>query len=352
MNLCLGVSRPCIKTLRYAQQFGVEWLQCNASAVMDDGATGIVHQDELHKLQDIIERHKMTLGVLLLPQGPNSQYWNARFGRPERDREIEDVCKTIEICGQAGIPVVEWTWSIVDLGAHWRGGWARGGAITRRFDYYQTKEAHETDCTRTPPGWTMDADEMWQHLEYFLVRIVPVAEQAGVRLALHHHDPPTKWLRGEARILGDFEGMKKFVELVPSEVNGFCLCQGTVAEQAGADVLEIVRYFGERDKINHVHFRNVRGSVPLFDEAFIDDGDVDMVAAMQVYHEVGYRYGIMPDHTPVVVNDSGFYPRGMAYALGYIKALMQAVGAKSRGPELKAIREATTGAKGASDTAT
>ncbi len=98
-----------------------------------------------------------------------------------------------------------------------------------------------------------------------------------------------------------------------------------------------------------MHFRNVRGSVPRFDETFIDDGDVDMVAAMEVYHEVGYRYGIMPDHTPVVVDDAGFCPLGRAYALGYIKALMQAVGAKPRGPQLKAMREAATSAKGATD---
>ncbi len=241
MNLCLRVNQPCAKTFTYAQQFGVEWIMCNARSVMDADQTGVVHQDELHKLQDTIERHKMTLGVLLLPQGPDTQYWNTRFGRPERDREIEDVCKTIEICGQAGIPVVEWTWSIVDLGTEWHGYWARGGARTRRFDYEQTKEGHEAYCTRTAPDWRMDADEMWQHLEYFLVRIVPVAEQAGVRLALHHHDPPTKILHGEARILSDFEGMKRLVELVPSEVNGLCLCQGTVAEQAGDDVLSIIR---------------------------------------------------------------------------------------------------------------
>jgi mannonate dehydratase len=197
--------------------------------------------------------------------------------------------------------------------------------VTRRYDYERVKDM--------PPeaGWGVGADEMWERLEYFLVRIVPAAEQAGVRLAFHIQDPPqTPVLKGEARIISDFAGMERLVELVPSPANGLNLCQGSLAEQAGADVLGIIRYFGERDKINHVHFRNVRGACPRFDETFIDDGDVDMLEAMRVYHEVGYRFAIMPDHWPSLTGDTPLGLASRAYAHGYMKALMQAVGAKRR----------------------
>ena len=190
----------------------------------------------------------------------------------------------------------------------------------RRFDYDLVKDVPAY------AGEAVEADEMWERLEYFLTRIVPVAEEAGVRLALHPHDPPTPYLRGEARILNSFEGMKRLVELVPSEVNGLNFCQGTVAEM-GIDVIGAIRYFGERDKLNHVHFRNVKGSVPRFDESFVDDGDTDMLEAVRAYHEVGYRYAMMPDHTPHIAGDSPYGHRGRAYAIGYMRALMQAVGA-------------------------
>lgn len=312
----------------FFRQLGVECVKLSGGRLMPPKQCGVLPKDALQRVQDRLARHDLTLDVLLLPQGPGTQYWNARFGRPERDREIEDVCRTIEICGECGISVVEWTWSIIDVWGSTFGEWGRGGARVRRFDYDQVKDVPPE------PGWGVGADEMWERLEYFLVRIVPAAERAGVRLALHHQDPPGPWLKGEARILGDFEGMKRVIEMSPSVANGLNFCQGTVAEHPQADVVGMIRYFGERDKINHVHFRNVRGrdtSVPKFDESFIDDGNVDMLAALRAYHEVGYRYAIMPDHWPQIVGDTPLGHRSRAYALGYIKALMQAVGAKPRG---------------------
>jgi mannonate dehydratase len=184
------------------------------------------------------------------------------------------------------------------------------------------------DIGPVEPEEAMDADTMWERLLWFLERIVPTAEEVGVRLALHPHDPPTPWLRGEARIIGTIEGLQRLIEEVPSPVNGLNFCQGTIAEM-GADVVAAIHWFGERDRINHVHFRNVKGSVPRFDESFIDDGDTDMYAAMRAYHEVGYRYAMMPDHTPAIAGDTPWGHRGRAYALGYMRALMEAVAAGS-----------------------
>ena len=196
---------------------------------------------------------------------------------------------------------------------------ARGGASTRYFDYEKAKQAPPE------PSFEASTDEVWERIRYFLERVVPEAEKAGVKLALHPDDPPVPNLKGETRVLGSLEGLKHLIEIVPSDANGLNFCQGTIAEM-GADVIEAIRYFGSRDKINHVHFRNVNGSIPQFHETFIDNGDVDMLEAIRAYEEVGYTGTIMPDHTPKVVEDSSWRHRGRAFSLGYLKALMEVVG--------------------------
>jgi mannonate dehydratase len=91
------------------------------------------------------------------------------------------------------------------------------------------------------------------------------------------------------------------------------------------DVLEAIRYFGSRDKIFYVHFRNVSGPVPTFDETFIDEGHVDMLEAMKLYKEIGFDGPMIDDHSPMVVQDPGYGYRSRAYSLGYMRALMDAV---------------------------
>ncbi|GAG40946.1 unnamed protein product, partial [marine sediment metagenome] len=246
-----------------------------AASLMGPGARGPMARADMQRMKKWLGSYGVEIAVVLLPQGRDTQYWNARFGRPERDREIEDVSETIRVIAEAGVPVVEYTWSVPDVwGSTPEGAEGRGGVHVRSFDYDRVKDAPPE------PGEGSTAEEMWERLNYFLERVIPAAEDAGVRLAFHPHDPPTPMLKGEARILGNLEGLRRLIEMFPSEANGLNFCQGTVAEM-GVDVIEAIRYFGKRDKINHVHFRNVRGAVPRFDESFIDDGDVDMLAAMR-----------------------------------------------------------------------
>lgn len=324
MKVATGLREVSDEFFQFMQQLGIECVKLdNWKLLMSEpGACGIMKVDELRKLTEWLGQYEIRPYVFLLPQGPNTQYWNARFGQsPEADAEIENVCETIRICGGEGIPVVEWTWSIPDVWGRIPGPntAGRGGAQVSRFN------EHLLEGQRHPLAVDMDADTMWKNLTYFMDRVIPVAEQAGVRMAMHHHDPPTEFLSGEARILNSFEGMKKFVDYIDSPANGLNLCQGTLAEQNGVDVLGTIRYFGERDKINHCHFRNVKGQVPVFDESFIDDGDVDMYEAMKVYKGFGYKHCMMPDHVPSMTDD----PKGrgsLAYAVGYIRALMHVVG--------------------------
>ncbi|MGD8238606.1 MAG: mannonate dehydratase [Armatimonadota bacterium] len=322
MRLALGMSEFSDENFRFAKQLGVDHVKIDASRLMGPSRRGPLGAEKLRALQDRIGSHGLRIAVVLLPQGRETQYWNARLGHSGRDQEIEDVCESIRMIGEAGIPVVEYTWSIVDVWGHMPGPntWGRGGARVKRFDYDRVRDA------QAPPGEEASAEEMWDRLFYFQERVIPAAEAAGVRLACHPHDPPTPTLRGEARILNSPEGLERLVTTIPSEVNGLNFCQGTVTEM-GVDVIETIRHFGRMDKINHVHFRNVRGSAPKFDEVFVDDGDVDMLEAMRAYHEVGYQYALMPDHVPGIAGDTPWGHRARAHAIGYMRGLMQAVGA-------------------------
>ncbi len=325
MNLCLGL-RPTVSPtefdpddLAFAAQFGVKHGQIRTEKLITRERGNVLHAEDLERIIEQLDEVGISLGVVLLPQGRDSQYWNARLGRDEREQEVRDVCETLRVIGSFDVPVVEWTWSVPDVfGSTQTVG--RGGAGVREFDY----EAVE-DVGPVEPHEAMDADTMWERLLWFARRIMPAAEEAGVRLALHPHDPPTEWLRGEARIIGSVEGLQRLFEEVPSPANGLNFCQGTVAEM-GVDVVEAIRLFGREDRINHVHFRNVKGCVPRFEECFIDEGDTDMLAAMRAYHEVGYEGPIMPDHTPAVAGDTAYGHRGRAFALGYMRALMHAAG--------------------------
>ncbi len=318
MKLTLGVTDFAQERLQYAAQFGVTHLKVDAGAFMDERQRGAVQRSKLLEAKKRVKAHGLQIGVALLPQAAGSQHWNIRLGRPEREQEIEDVCRSIETLGREGIPTVEY---VFNLAAVWGSEWlptGRGGAVVRHFDYDKARSAP------AEPEWGATEAEVWARITYFLQRVVPVAESAGVKLACHHDDPPVPTLRGETRVLGSLEGIERFLELVPSPAHGLSFCQGTIAEM-GVDVIEAIRHFGSRNKIHHVHFRNVKGAVPHFEESFIDDGRVDMLEALRTLKEVGYRGTIMPDHTPRVVGDTPWGARGRAYALGYMRALMKAL---------------------------
>ena len=178
------------------------------------------------------------------------------------------------------------------------------------------------DAPVAPPGRIGD-EEMWDNFTYFLKAVIPAAEEAGVRMALHPDDPPVPTLAGRARIFRDFEAFVRAIEMVPSDYNGLEFCQGCFSEM-GVDAIEAIHYFGSRDKIFHVHFRDVVGRPDNFAECFIDEGQTDMLKAMQAYKDVGYEGTMRPDHVPHMVGDVRRGHMGRAYAIGYMKALMKA----------------------------
>ena len=324
MRLAIGAPDLSQETLQFAKQLGITYLKVDGTLFLDEKLRGQIDSSELKKAKQLVESYGLKIEVILLPQEANSQFWNVRLGRPERDKEIEDVCKSIGTIGKERIPVIEYVFNLLgyEPGLSFK-PIGRGGAITRHFDW------NSVNNKTANPEIETSSEEMWDRLTYFLKRIVPASEAAEVRLAVHPDDPPISPLKGDPRILGSMQGMKRLIEVVPSEANGLCFCQGTVAEM-GEDVIEAIRYFGSRDKINHVHFRNVCGSGLMFDEAFIDNGDIDMIAAMRAYQEIDYNRTLMPDHWPQLISrseESEIKPGAAAASTGVVKNLMQDVGA-------------------------
>jgi mannonate dehydratase len=309
--------------------FGVNHVCCALpSARLDEhwSVAGLV------KLRERVESFGLTLAMAPLPL---SSYPIARaenphilLGKsPERDREIDAICQMIRNAARAGIPALKYNLSILGVvrTEHTPG---RGRAAYSTFVY--DKARPEPPLTEAGP---VSADLYWERITYFLERVVSVAQECKVRLACHPHDPgmpPGKGFRGVDTVLGTVEGLKRFIDTVPSPYHGLNFCQGSVAEmlqKPGEEIFDVIRYFGTRGKIFNVHFRNIRGGFLNFRETFIDDGDVDMLKAMRVYREVGYDGMMMPDHVPRVPEDPRGY-QAFAYTFGYIKALIAAVDAE------------------------
>jgi mannonate dehydratase len=245
------------------------------------------------------------------------------LGKPERDRDIEKICKSIEAAAKAGIPLLLYNLAILPVVRSGRTP-GRGGVTYSHFDYEKVKNDPPL------PTGPVNADMFWERIEYFVQRVIPVAEEFKVRMGCHQHDPgmpPGIGYKGVDRVLGSIAGVKRFIGLHSSPYHGLNFCQGTISEMCTSpeQVYDAIRYFGSRKRIFWVHFRNIRGGFLKFDEVFPDEGDVDMVKAMRTYKEVGYDGVLVPDHVPDSPADRPYPYRAFAFALGYIKALIQAV---------------------------
>lgn len=285
--------------------------------------------DSLKRLRARVESFGLRLDMVPLPLSSSyitkSENPEIMLGKsPERDREIDEICQMIRNCGEAGIPAVKYNLTILGVV---RTGTAPGRGGSKYSTFVYDKARQEPPLTEAGP---VSEDTMWERITYLLKRVVPVAEESKVRLACHPHDPGMprdKGFRGVHRVLGSVEGLKRFVEISSSPYHGLNFCQGTVSEMLRdprREILDVIRYFGTRKKIFNVHFRNIRGGFLSFEETFPDAGDVDMLAALRVYKEVGYDGMLMPDHVPKIEGDEGGR-QAFAFAFGYIRGLLQAI---------------------------
>ncbi|AXA38123.1 mannonate dehydratase [Rhizobium beringeri] len=279
---------------------------------------------DLERHRDKVESFGLILDMIQLPLPSQpiekASYPDILLAGPERDRQIDAVCKLIENTAAAGIPAVKYNLNLIGI-PRTPDEPGRGGSLNASFRWDKTDQQAE-------PGLAgvLSEDENWERIDYFLERVVPVAASNRVRLACHPHDPYTPpGYRGVTRVLGTVEGLKKFVLMRENPYHGLNFCQGSIGEMLenpGKEIDDVIRWFGQRGKIFNVHFRNIRGGKLSFMETFPEEGDMDMVRSARIYKEVGFKYMLMPDHVPTV---SGKDPTATAFAFcyGYIAALLQ-----------------------------
>ena len=283
-------------------------------------------ESRIRAIMDNLKSSGLILGNMMIGGFPNTIY-----GRPGRDEEIENVRQSIRAAGRAGLPVVEYNFYAHRIVEGYYEETGRAGAGLTAFDNDRVK-----NLPPLPEEGVHSLDEMWSNAAYFLKAVVPVAEESGVRLALHPNDPPAPLSRGSGQIMGTVAGWKRLVDIVPSKSNGITFDCG-VTREMGEDPVEVCRYFGERDCINHVHFRNVRVQAPYvkYTEVFLDEGQVDMFAVMKELVRQKYPRLVYPEHPRALDYDrespgfKSYYPggggyAGFAYNVGFARAMLQA----------------------------
>ncbi|MEP7046014.1 MAG: mannonate dehydratase [Ilumatobacteraceae bacterium] len=230
--------------------------------------------------------------------------------------------------GEIGVPMIcynfmagtDWIRTSIDAPE-------RGGSKVTAFDIAQLETARipgrEPFRADLEPG--SQRDDLWTNLEAFLTELLPIAEDAGVVLAMHPDDPPLPVLLGNDRIMHCVDGFERLVSLVPSPSNKIAFCQGSFAEM-GVDIPAVIRQLGKH--IAYVHFRDVRGTAESFSEAWQDTGQTDMAEAMRAYRDVGFDGPMRPDHVPQMIGEDdgepGYTMLGRLFAYGYIRGLMHA----------------------------
>ncbi|HEY3742489.1 MAG TPA: mannonate dehydratase [Bryobacteraceae bacterium] len=305
--------------MRRIKQLGVDWVIAGAGPMPWTA-------DGLRTMMTELKREGLSLGNCMIGGFPKTI-----FGRPGRDEEISQVIQSVRAAGEAGLPVVEYNFYAHRIVEGYYEELGRAGAGLTAFDYERVK-----NLPPLPEEGAHKLDEIWANITYFLKAVIPEAEKAGVRMALHPNDPPAPISRGSEQIMGTIEGWKKLISIIDSPSNGITFDCG-VTREMGGDPVATCRYFGSRDRINHVHYRNVRVRKPYeqYTEVFIDEGENDMFAVMKELIAVKYTRLIYPEHPRALDYDRqhpGFrtyYPGGGSYAgfafnVGYARAMMQA----------------------------
>jgi mannonate dehydratase len=321
-RICVGVSGNADeKIMRRVKQLGVDY-------VLMGGPSIPWTEESLRTIMDRFKKNGLTVINMMIGGHPNTIY-----GREGRDIEIKNIQDSLKAAGAVGLPVVEYNFYADRLMEGYYEKKTRGGASHTAFDYAPVK-----DLPAKPQIGKHSADELWNNLTYFLKAVIPVAEKAGVRMALHPNDPPIPISHGSAQIMATLKDWKRLISIVDSPSNGITFDCG-VTREMGENPIEVCKYFGQRDRINHVHYRNVIVEQPYvkYAEVFLEEGQVNMFEVMKELIALKYNHGLYPEHPRALDYDrehpggiSNQYPGGGGYTgetynVGFTKAMMLAV---------------------------
>ena len=269
-------------------------------------------------------------------------YDKAMLGLPGRDEQIENYRATLRHMGRAGIPILGFHFMPNSVWRTERSAPGRGGAGCTKFDvaavdrasgvealkaFLPTTLGHREAMPIAAGGTVLFTEEqMWANYEYFIKAVLPAAKEAGVKMALHPDDPPVPMLGGVARLFYKTENFKRAWSLNPdSEFWGLDLCLGCCSEMPGgaANVRGMIEFFAPKGRVLYVHFRDVQGVVPNFQECFIGEGNFDPAEAILLLKRNGFTGFLLDDHVPHMDGDTDWNHRGRAHAIGYMQGLMQ-----------------------------
>ena len=312
-----------------------------AVAAYEAGAVGPVNGDvideplwDFDKMSAIVRmlaEHGLRVAAL---ENFSPKFWSdVLLDGPAKRDQMEGLKRLVRDAGRAGIPVVGYNFSLAGVWGWQRKPAARGGAMTVSFDMDEFDHSapipdgmiwnmryRPTVAGATPVA--VSHTELWQRLDWFLNELVPVAEEAGVKLAAHPDDPPADFLRGTARLVNTHTKYDRLLDVVRSPSNALEFCIGSLAEMSEGDIYDTTRHFARKGALAYVHFRNVRGQVPRYIETFVDDGDVDMTEIVRVLRDENYDGVLVPDHVPDLHGSKSPWHAGNAYTIGFMRALI------------------------------
>jgi mannonate dehydratase len=327
MYLGEQLGRLTDERLTLSAQLGVEHIAAHTTSGSGiagalAGADGTWNVETLKALRARTATFGIAVDVLALDV--EALWWSLLLRTPDRDARLEVARNNIRAAGAAGVPCLKYRFQPLGVLRTGRAP-GRGGAEYSSFHIDHWQDDRPTDAG------VVSESRMWEVIAELLDAIVPVAEESDVRLAFHPQDPalPPEGVRGIPHVVGTVDALQRFLSINESPVHGLNFCQGTVAEMCAdpaTEVLAAIRTFGAQGKIFMVHFRNITGGRLHFEEVYPDNGDVDMLRAIQAYKDVGYRGMLCPDHVPRSTADPDG-ERQFAFCLGYTRALLQAVGA-------------------------
>ena len=301
--------------LRQVTQLGADCIDFGSGAsfpgVKEQGYPDL---DELLKIKKRIRSWGLDMNRVTLPDITQT----FMKGLPGAEKELENTCHALRVFGEAKVPMARqrfWGDTFDALMTRYRSV-HRGGYLSRGESRALTKNPPETPNHEELEAW-------WKRFCEVYGALVPIAEEYDIKLALHPSDTPNP-----DTPFGSL-GYHRVIDAFPSRQVGYLYCVGTRGEAGSTPlVLDEINNYGRKGRIFTVHLRNVRGSLATagaFEEVLLDDGDMNMFKILLELRRVGFSGCINPDHIQRLEGDKDDTGLGLAYSIGYIKALFAAL---------------------------